>query len=324
MFHALLMKKLLTLALTGLLAIPAFSADYPTRPIKMLVGFPAGGPLDIAARRLGTEMSVFLGQPIVIDNKPGVTGIIAMNQLKRSPADGYTLALATTPVMAIAPVLNPAQRFDAVEDFTPVARFAEFSLALVVREKSPYQALGQLIDAAKKNPGKVTYASAGVGGTTHIAGEMLARATGTKMIHIPYKGTAPAKADLLGGHVDFMFELTNSAQPYLAGGQMRALAVTSEKRNALLPKVPTLSQEGLRDTTLTGWFGIFAPAGLPLEILTRLESSIGRATREPRLQAYVTEGGLDMVFAPSAEFRRTIADDVVFWKNKLDDLGIRP
>jgi tripartite-type tricarboxylate transporter receptor subunit TctC len=317
-------KRLLTLGLASVLALPVLASDYPARPIKLLVGYAAGGPTDIAARRLGAEMTSALGQPIVVENRPGVSGMLAMNQLKRLPADGYTLALATTPVMAIAPALNPAQRFDAVNDFTPVGKFVEYTMVLLVSAKSPYTTVQQLVDAARQKPGKVTYSSSGIGGTSHIAGEMLARATSTELLHVPYKGSAPATADLISGHVDFMFDVTSSAQPYVASGQLRALAVTTPQRSSALPSVPTMLQSGIRNIDVLGWFGIFAPPGLPAEVLTRLEGAIKSAIAQPRMKDYAKEGGIELVFEASKDFRRTIGQDVVFWERTLGDADIRP
>lgn len=320
-------RGLLAAAATLVLAawvLPAQAADaYPSRPIRLLVGYAAGGPTDIAARRLGSLLSGQLGQPVVVENKPGVSGMIAMNQLAKAPADGYTVALATTPVMAISPVLNTDQAFDPIDDFTPVARFVEYGLVLLVPRDSPFTSLDALISHARAHPGALSYSSSGVGGTAHVSAELFAQRSGAQFLHVPYKGSAPALADLMAGVVDFTFEVASTAEPAVKSGKLRALAVTSLHRNPAFEGVPTLAESNMPGLEVTGWFGIFAPRNLPAAVRDRLADAIDNAVRQPDFQQYASTGGISAAYEAPAPFSDRLAKDVAFWKDILDKAGIQ-
>ena len=240
--------KLLRFATVVLLfgLAPVAQAAFPDKPIKIIVGFPPGGPLDTHARLLIDQLQKSLGQPVIIDYKPGAGGSIGADFVIKSPADGYTLLMANTGTMVINPFVYTKNAYVTLRDFTPIARTAQQPLALVVNNDVPVKTFAEFIDYAKKNPGKVNYGSAGNGGISHLVPEMLALATGIEMVHVPYKGTAPAFTDLLAGQVQFMAESIPQVTQYLKAGKVRALAMTGKERNAAIADVPTMAADDVK------------------------------------------------------------------------------
>ena len=261
MFHHLSRRSLLAAALlgTGLLAHAAF----PDKPVKVVIGFPAGGPLDQHARLLTDKLQSVLGQPVMVDYKSGAGGTVGAQEVMKAPADGYTLMLANTGVMVINPALYSKLPYATLRDFTPIARTAMQPLALLVNPSVPAKTLPEFIQYAKSRPGQINYGSAGNGGISHLAPEMFKSATGLFMVHIPYRGSAPAFTDLMGGQVQFMAESIPQAASYHKQGKVRALAVTSRERNPALPDVPTVMESGIKNFEVVGFYGFLAPAGTP-------------------------------------------------------------
>lgn len=266
--------------------------DYPTRPITFVVGYSAGGAIDQSARLLGKELASRWGQPVVVDNRPGANGVIAATAVANAAPDGYTL-LVTATSHNLNKFVNKNLSYDVTTSFTPVAVTVEVSNVLVVNADSPYQTVGQLITALKDPSKKLSYASQGVGGIPHMAGELFKIRTGTDMLHVPYKGAALALTDLMGGVVDMSFPSTGSAMGYIQQGKLRALAVASNERVEQLKNVPTFSESGVPDYTVSTWHGILAPAGTPPAIVNKLNAEINDIIQTPAFQeALLTQGNM--------------------------------
>ncbi len=268
--------RLLLLLVITLCAAGIHAQQYPTKTIRFIVGFPPGGGTDIVTRIAAAKLTEAWGQQVVVDNRPGATGMIAANLVAKSPPDGYTLLTAHVNSQAIAPNATSKPLYDPTRDFAYVAYFGYAPNVLVIRPSTPAKNVKELIAMAKTHPGQLTFASPGVGSTNHLAGEMFRLATGIDIVHIPYKGSVPAIIDLLSGQVGMNFDTLSSVAAYLQSGRMRALAVTTPKRDMQLPEVPTLIELGIKNFEVTNWYGVAAPAGTPPEIVNKLNAEINR------------------------------------------------
>ena len=315
---ALAAGALLSVAQTQVLA-----QTFPSKPIRVVVGFPAGGPLDQHARLLTDKLQGVLGQPIIVDYKPGAGGAVGAQDVMKAPADGYTLMLANTGVMVINPALYPKLPYSTLKDFTPVARTAMQPLALLVNNKVPAKNLQEFINYAKANPGKVNFGSAGNGGISHLVPEMFKSATGLDLVHIPYKGSAPAFTDLVGGQVQFMAESIPQAAAYHKQGKVRALAVTSKERNPALPEVPTAIESGLKGFEVVGFYGFLAPAGTPKEVVAKLSTAFGQVMQLPEVRGRMVEQGADPAFLGADEFRQFLAGEMPRWAEAVKASGTK-
>jgi tripartite-type tricarboxylate transporter receptor subunit TctC len=255
----------------------AFAQSYPSKPIRLVVPYPPGGPLDIMARALGQKLTEAWSQPVVVDNRAGAGGNIGADLVAKSPADGYTLLMGAVATHAINPSLYGKIPYDPVKDFAPVALVAQVPNILVVNPSVPARSVRELIELARARPGYLNFGSGSTGSTGHLAGELFNTMAGVKMVHIPYKGAAPATTDLLAGQVQLMFDNLASALPNVKAGKLRALAVTTLARSPAMPELPTIAESGLPGFDLTTWFGIMAPAGTPPEIVVKLNAEIVRA-----------------------------------------------
>ena len=262
----------LTLACTGVSA-----QNYPSRPIRLVVPYPPGGPLDIMARAIGQKLTEAWSQPVVVDNRAGDGGNIGAELVAKSPADGYTLLLGAVATHAINPTLYGKVPYDPVKDFAPVALVAQVPNILVVNPSVPARSVKELIELARARPGYLNFGSGSTGSTGHLAGELFNAMAGVQMVHIPYKGGAPAMADLLAGQVQLMFDNLANALPNVRAGRLRALAVTTLARSPAIPDLPTIAESGLPGFDLTTWFGLMVPAGTPPEIVIKLNAGIARA-----------------------------------------------
>jgi len=268
----------LTAVLALMLATAGASAQgYPTKPIRLVVPYPAGGPLDIMARAIGQKLTEAWKPPVVVDNRAGAGGNIGADFVAKSAPDGYTLLMGAVATHAINPSLYSKIPYDPVKDFAPVALVAQVPNILVVNPAVPAKTVRELIDLARAKPGTLNFGSGSTGSTGHLAGELFNTMAGVKMVHIPYKGAAPATADLLGGQVQLMFDNLASALPNVKAGKLRALAVTTLARSPAIPELPTIAESGLPGFDLTTWFGLLVPAGTPPEIVARLNAEIVRA-----------------------------------------------
>ncbi len=295
------------------LATAAQAQPYPNRPIKLVVPFPAGGGTDIVARKLGEHLRQDLGQPVVVDNKPGASGNIGADSVARSAPDGYTLMLTAAP-FAIAPAVFKGLSFDPVKDFEPVAQIAIVPLLLVTRADSPIRSVADLIATAKKASAPLSYATFGNGAPPHLVGERIQALGGFKLTHVPYKGGQAALPDILSGLVDVAIMDVVSMTPLIKAGRLRALAITGSSRSPALPDVPTLTQAGIPFDTV-GWYAVFAPARLSPATAARLNASINKAMAQPDMQRLLIDGGaIPVAPAPSAaEWRAAFADNVKVW-----------
>ncbi len=255
----------------------ASAQTYPTKTIRLVVPYPAGGPLDIMARAIGQKLTEAWHQPVVVDNRAGAGGNIGADLVAKSPADGYTLLMGAVATHAINPSLYSKMPYDPVKDFAPVALVAQVPNILVVNPAVPAKTVRELIDLARAKPGYLNFASGSTGSTGHLAGELFNTMAGVKMVHIPYKGAAPATADLLAGQVQLMFDNLASALPNVKAGKLRALAVTTLTRSPAMPDLPTIAESGLPGFDLTTWFGLMVPAGTPPEIVAKLNAEVVRA-----------------------------------------------
>ena len=296
---------------------------FPTKPIRIVLGFPAGGPLDQHARLLTDKLQGVLGQPLVGDYKPGAGGSVGAQDVMRSPADGYTLMLANTGVMVINPALYSKLPYNTLKDFTPIARTAMQPLALLVNNKVPAKTLTEFMTYAKANPGKINFGSAGNGGISHLVPEMFKSAAGVDLVHIPYKGSAPAFTDLIGGQVQFMAESIPQAAAYHKQGKVRALAVTSKERNPALPEVPTAIESGLKGFEVVGFYGFLAPAGLPKDVTAKLSNAFQQVMNLPDVKSRMVEQGADPAFLGSEAFGKFLATETPRWAAAVTASGTK-
>ncbi len=294
---------------------------YPTKPITIIVPFPAGGTTDILARILGQYMSTALGQPVVIDNRAGAGGNIGGQAAARAPADGYTLFMGTVGTHAINASLYKKMPFEPVKDFAPLTRVAMVPNLLVANPSQPYKTVQELIAYAKANPGKVTCGSSGNGSSIHLSCELFKTMAKVDITHVPYKGSAPAVNDLLGGQIAIMFDNLPSALQHAKAGKLRPIAVTSAKRSPELPNVPTIAESGVPGYEATSWFGMFAPAGTPPAILAQLNGVIVKALNDPDVKKKILEQGAEPHPEKPAEFASFIQSESAKWGKVVKDSG---
>jgi tripartite-type tricarboxylate transporter receptor subunit TctC len=295
---------------------------YPNKPIKVVVPWTAAGTVDITGRLLADRMAAKLGQPVLVENRAGATGQIGSQMVARAPADGYTLLLMATTVHAVSPNLQKTFPFDPIEDFTPISEVVRFPYALVVAAGSPYQTVADLIAAAKKAPGTIAYGSFGLGSAPYLISEMLAMTTGTKLLHVPYKGAAQAITDVLGGQIHFFIDSLPSPLGQIRGGKLRALAVTTAQRSPVLPNVPTMA-ETLPGFDATAWLGIAAPAQTPRDIVNKLHVTLREIAAEPEYIAKLRETGLEPTASASPEqFRTYMQAQKAHWGKIVRDANV--
>jgi tripartite-type tricarboxylate transporter receptor subunit TctC len=319
-------RKILHLA-AGAVALPglphlAFALDYPTRPVRIIVGFPAGGPGDIVARLTGKWLSERLGQSFFIDNKPGVGGNVAAESAAHAAADGYTL-LQFTPSNAISVSLHKKLNYDPLRDLTPVAGVVRAPLVMEVNPSLPVKSVTEFISYAKANSGRVNLASAGIGTTPHLAGELFKMMAGIELIHVPYRGGAPALIDLLGGQVQILFDPIPASLGYIRDGKLRALAVTTVERSEALPNVPVIA-DTLPGYEASNWWGLCAPKGTPAAITDLLNRTINAALLDPSHQKQLADLGGSPLRGSAADFGRLIAADSEKWAKVVKFAGIKP
>lgn len=304
-------------------ALPAYAQDtFPSRPVKLVVAFAPGTGSDALARIVGTAMSPLLGQPVVVDNRAGAGGILGTEQVARSPADGYTLALATTSTLLTAPALNPKARYAAEKDFAPVAGLARTAFVVVTANlPDAPQSLAQLM--ARMREGNLSFGSAGLGTVTHLATEWLLRRAQLKATHVPYRGSAQALTDVAGGQLAFGCDTLVAALPMIRGGRLRALAVTSAQRSAALPNVPTVAEAGLAGFRVNAWWGIVAPAGTPPDVVHRLADAVQRAQASPEVRQQMASQELEPMPLDAAGFARLIQSEAQPWRDFVRQTGLQ-
>lgn len=301
----------------------ANAQTYPTRTVKLIVGFAAGGGTDVVARLLAQKLNETTSQPFVVENRPGATGTVGARAVVTSPPDGYTLLLAHVNSQAIAPALMESPPYDTERDFAPVAYIGFSPNVLVINSALPVKTLAELIDRAKSQPKGLFFASPGVGSTNHLAGEMLRTQTGANFVHVPYRGSAPATSDLLGGQVDMNFDVTSSVMQYIRSGSLRALAVTSDTRDPDLPDVPTMAELGFKTFDITNWYGVVAPAGTPSSVVQTLHGAIQRILDMPDIARKLTELGIRRQAMTPEQFARFGKEEFAKYRDFKKTSGIR-
>lgn len=317
-----LLRLLVMLASCAVLAAPAAAQPYPTRPVRLVIPFPPGGPADIFGRLIGFKLSDGLKEQVVVDNRGGGNGNIGAELVARAVPDGYTLMLLPSALAANAS-LYAKLPYSLVNDFAGVASLGTFPLILVTHPSVPAMTMPELIALARSKPGELNFASAGSGGGAHLAAEAFARAAGVKMVHVPYKGTGPAVLGVLGGQVSLMFASVPSVIQHVRAGKLNALAVTSAERSPAAPELPTVAEQGLPGYALVSWFGLVAPAGTPREIVKRLNEEVRRVLATPEFQERLKdEGGRPLAMTPE-EFTEFIRSETVRWAKIVRDVGAK-
>jgi tripartite-type tricarboxylate transporter receptor subunit TctC len=313
-------KTMLAACLITAAAPFAWAQDYPQKPIKMITPYPPGGPTDVLARAVSQKLSEKLGQPIIIDNRPGASGMIGADMVAKAPGDGYTL-LANASIHVINPSLYKTPPYDAIKDFAPVGQIAEVPLVLVVSPALGVKTVRELIAKAKAKP--LNFASSGNGSAPHLAGEGFKIATGSDMQHIPYKGSGPAVTDLIGGQVDLMFDSLPSSMPHIKSGRIIAIAVTTKKRSGALPDVPTVAESGVPGFDVSTWYGIWAPASTPPAIVHRVSADLAAVVRTPEVRARLAELGAEPVGSTPEEFTAYNRTELTKWAKIVKDSGAK-
>jgi len=306
------------------LALPAAAATWPERPIKLIVPYPPGGITDIVGRAVAERLSETLRQSVVVDNRAGAGGTIGAGEAARAPADGYTLFVGTSATHGTNPSTFKELRYKADADFAPVALVATAPLMIIVNPSVPAKTLPEFISYLKANPGKVNYASTGNGGSVHLTTELFALQTGTSLNHVVYKGSAPALTDLMGGHIQVMFDNVPSAAPLAAAGKVRGLAVTSARRTALAPDTPTVAELAVPGFESLSWIAVYAPAGTPPAIVRQLNEGINAALKNPKLLATFQKAGLDPVGGTPEALARYQAAEIAKWANVVKTIKYVP
>lgn len=321
------MKKLLYRALLAALVAPlaALAQSWPTaKPIRMVIPFPAGGATDIVGRTIAQKLSASIGQQIVIDNKPGAGGTIGADLVAKAPADGYTILMATSSTHSVGPALNAKMPYDAFRDFAPVVHVANAPSVLVVGRNFPASTVQELVTLIKRSPGQYNFGSSGIGTYPHLSAEMFKwRAGGLFVVHIPYRGTGLVITDLVAGQIAFLMDSIVSAQPHIGDGKVRPLAVSGSRRSISAPTVPTFAEAGIPGMDFSNWFGVFAPAGTPPDILQRLNRELNAALRSPEIAERLQRAGAEPVGGTPEQFAKVYRDEFENWKAVIQRAGIK-
>jgi tripartite-type tricarboxylate transporter receptor subunit TctC len=310
-------KRIAALCLLSLTALGgAFAQTYPSQPVKIIVPFPPGGTTDILARQVAGELAQKWGVAVIVDNRAGASGTIGSEQLVRSPRDGYTLMVTATHHV-INPSLYKTLKYDTRTDFTPIALIASVPNVLVVHPSLPVKSVQELIRYAKDKPGALSFGSAGVGGANHLAGELFRHAAGIDIVHVPYKGAAPALNDLIGGHILMMFDSLPGVIQHIRSGQLRALGVTSPKRAPAAPEIPTIDESGVKGFDATAWFGMYAPGSMTAELTKKISGDVQEVLRSARIQSQFAEQGADPGTLSQPDFVVFVNAELAKWSKVI-------
>ena len=318
------MKRLVLIALAAALALPhaVLAQGFPSRPVRILCPFPPGGGVDITARAIAHELSAQLGQPVVVENRPGAGGNVAAAETARAAPDGYTLLLTLNALHAISPHLYAKLPFDAMKDFAFITPLVSFNNVLVVSPGSAAQSVGDLIAAARRAPGKLTFASSGNGTNIHLVGELFKNMAGVDIVHVPYKGSAPALTDLIGGSVAMMFDTIPSAVSHVKGGKLRALGVTGARRSPLFPEVPTVAETGLPGFEVVSWYGLVGPAAMPQDLVRRLNAESAKGANSVEFRGRMEPLGFEIITSTPERMAQMLAADSARWAPLIKAAGV--
>jgi tripartite-type tricarboxylate transporter receptor subunit TctC len=303
---------------------PALAQPYPNQPIRIIAPFPAGGLVDVLARAVGEEISKSVGQPVIVENKPGAGGNIGAELVSKAAPDGYTLMMTSPGIQSINQFLYKTMPFDPDKAFTPISLVADMPMLVLVHPKTNIKSLKELMAAAKANPGKLNFGSAGVGTTGHLGQALLVHVADIKVTHVPYKGAAPAVNDLIAGHIDGVVDNPPIVMAHIKSGTIAPLAVAAKERLAVLPDVPTSVEAGLPDWQASSWFGLMAPAGTPPAIVQRLHAEVIMALKQPSMQRFITESGIKLVGNSPEEFGELIVAERKKWGEIIKAANIPP
>jgi tripartite-type tricarboxylate transporter receptor subunit TctC len=290
------------------------AADYPTKPIRIIVPYPPGGGTDLSARIMAEALSPRLGQPVVVENRPGATGTIGSDYVSKSPSDGYTLLWNSSDSMTIVPALKPSNPYKIPKDFTFLARVATTGNTFAISSHVPAKTLPEFIAYGKANPGKIRLGSTGIGGSSHMTQILFEKYAGVKMTNVPYKGIAPALTDLLGGHIELAMVTPITLVPHMGSDKIRVIAISAQTRHPLLPDVPTLAEFGLSESTVTLWYALMAPPNLPPAVAQRLQKEVEAIVKTPEIAAGMQKAGLQVSPLFGADFEKTVVKEYEQWK----------
>ena len=315
--------QLLAALLLGCLPLMAAAQGaYPHKPIRMIVPYPPGGPTDVLGRIVAQKLSESLGQQVVVENRPGASGMIGAELVAKAAPDGYTL-LTNASIHVINPSLYPKMNFDALRDFAPVSLIAQVPLILVVNPGLPVKSVQELIALGKAEPNRLNFGSSGNAAAPHLAGESFKIATGIQMQHVPYKGSAPALTDLIGGQVQLIFDSMPSAMPHVKSGKIRALAVTTAKRSPTVPDLPTIAESGVPGFDISTWYGVWAPAGTPKDIVNKVSAEIAKALQQPAVRERLAALGAEPVGNTPEEFAAYCQSELAKWSKIVRESGAK-
>lgn len=313
-----------TLALGAMLAAPAaVAAPFPDRPVRLVVPYPPGGGADIFARTLSEPLAAQLGQPVIVENRPGANGIIGTDAVARAAPDGYTILLGNSGPNAINQAIYPDLPYDAVDSFEEVSLIGYTTHVLVVNPGVEARSVTELIELARRAPGRLNFASTGQGGTPHLAGELFKLMTGTDMVHVPYKGASPSNADVIAGQVQLTFNTLPPLMTSIKAGKVRALAVTGKRRSQLLPEVPTIDEAGVAGYDVQTWYGIHAPAGTPAAVVDRLNQALVAVLSNAKVREALVGQGYEVATSSPDAFSRMVRDDVAKWRKVVKEARVK-
>ncbi len=319
------MKKHAIAGLCLALAVPGtlMAQSYPARPITLVVPAPAGGPTDIIGRQVANVLSAQTGQNVIVENRGGAGNTLGTDFVARSKPDGYTFVVGSPSSHAIAPSIYPKLPYDPVKDFTPVALLVTAPLALTIHPSIPASNLKEFVALAKARPGQLNFGSGGSGTTSHLTGEYFNLAAGTRIVHVPYKGSGPATTDLMSGQIQMMFIGVHSSIPLIQAGKLRALGVSSGKRSELIPQLPTLNEAGLRGFQVSTWYGVLGPAGVPRNIVVTVNEALNKGMKEPALRQRLAAQGFEIVAGTPEQFSTELAKEIETWGRVVKQSGAK-
>ncbi|HXS52790.1 MAG TPA: tripartite tricarboxylate transporter substrate binding protein [Usitatibacter sp.] len=305
--------------LAALLSLSAHADTWPSKPLRMVIPFPAGGPTDVMTRVVAEKLGAQLGQSVIVDNKPGAGGEIGAKYVADSAPDGYTFVMATGSTHSVGPYLTSKPPYDPVKDFTPIIWAGNSPNVLVVSPKLGFKSVRDLIAYARAHPGQLNFASSGVGSVAHLTGELFAHEAGIQLTHVPYKGTQLSLADLMSGQVAMLFDAIVTAKPHVDAGRLQALGISTRKRSPLMPNLPTISESGLPGFESYNWFGVFGPAGTPQPIVDRMNAQMNRVLQDPGVRARFAQLGFEPAGGTPAEFAAMMRSETAKWRKVIDE-----
>jgi tripartite-type tricarboxylate transporter receptor subunit TctC len=321
--HQFIATVVAALAL-ALQASPAAAQGYPVKPVRMIIGFAAGGTTDLVGRLVAQRLGDAWGQAVVVENRTGASGMIAAEAVAKAPADGYTLLVTPQTSLAVAPALYGKAPYDAARDFTPITLMGSTPTIMVVNPSFSARTFAEFIELARKSAVPLAYGSGGIGSSPHMAGELLSAQLGIRMTHIPYKGESPALTDTMGGQVPIMFGNISVAVPHIKSGKLRAIASTGAARSPLLPEVPTVAESGLKDFAVATWFGLLGPAGMPADLVARIQREVARVLATPEIRSRFVDLGVDIVANSPDEFAAYLRTEIARYARVIKEAGIKP